>query len=260
VDWLAALGHNNLAARDEIVPPTASNGLAPGAYVCLSVMDDGIGMDEQTLARATEPFFTTKGVGKGTGLGLSMVHGLAAQSGGQLVLRSWRGEGTTAEIWLPAAQEQVAATAEAAIVAPPIAASAGSALFVLAVDDDPLVLGNTAAMLQDLGHRVVVAASGREALDVLRAQGPVDLVITDLAMPAMTGLQLAAAIKSDRPAMPVIVTTGYSELTGDSDLPKLSKPFLREELACAIAACMDAAEEAHKILPFRTRGGTLRSA
>ena len=250
-------GEIAITAREETVAAGRSNGLAPGAYVCVTVRDDGAGMDEQTLARAAEPFFTTKGHGKGTGLGLSMVQGLAAQSGGQLVLRSRPGHGTTAEIWLPAAAapEDVVPTQSPA--APTGAAPSRPSLSVLAVDDDGLVLAGTASMLEELGHQVIMASSGQKALEILRDQHAVDLVITDFAMPGMTGLQLAAAIKADRPALPILVATGYSEVDGDCAFPRVSKPFLPDDLARAIATCLRGSEDGQNrnIVPFRARAG-----
>jgi PAS domain S-box-containing protein len=209
------------------------DGLAPGPYVRLSVTDTGEGMDAQTLGRATEPFFTTKGVGKGTGLGLSMVHGMAAQMGGRLLLKSQPGEGTTAEIWLPAAADEALAASR-----PEMAEAVPTkTLRVLAVDDDGLVLFNTTAMLEDLGHFVLEAVSGEAALAILRRE-TVDLVITDQAMPRMTGLQLLETIRAEWPGLPVILATGYAELPGGAraGLPKLNKPFSEAELARAIAA------------------------
>ncbi|WP_236960638.1 PAS domain S-box protein [Methylobacterium durans] len=167
-----------LTAREEHAGPEAADALRPGNYVCLSVNDTGEGMDPATLVRAREPFFTTKGVGKGTGLGLSMVHGLAEQSGGRLVLSSEKGKGTTAEIWLPLAEEAASAARPADTTAEAVA-SAFKPLRVLVVDDDALVLANTAEMLEDLGHTVVQAASGREALSALRHGRDVNLIITD---------------------------------------------------------------------------------
>jgi PAS domain S-box-containing protein len=210
------------------------SGQAPGAYIRLAVEDNGEGMDAETLARATEPFFTTKGVGKGTGLGLSMVHGMAAQMGGRLLLKSVRGTGTMAEIWLPAASgEGVAGDAEK----PGSEPAAAKPLRVLAVDDDSLVLFNTIAMLEDLGHVALEAASGAQALALLRREA-IDLVITDQSMPQMTGLQLVEAIRAEWPGLPVILATGYAELPGGAgaNLPKLNKPFSEEELARALAA------------------------
>jgi PAS domain S-box-containing protein len=222
---IAAKGENVAGATD----------LKAGRYVCLSVTDDGCGMDEATLRRALEPFFTTKGVGKGTGLGLSMVHGMIQQSGGKFVLKSRKGEGTTAELWLP-----VAATApdhlQEQAGAKPLNGNEGP-LVILAVDDDALVLLNTAAMLEDLGHTVLEATSGRSALEIIRREDNIDLVITDQAMPHMTGSDLAAAIRTEKPHLPIILATGFAELPpgADEDLPKLSKPFLQHQLADAIA-------------------------
>ena len=206
---------------------------APGDYVCLSVTDTGQGMDEATLARAGEPFFTTKGVGKGTGLGLAMVQGVAAQSGGRMRISSVRGEGTTVELWLPAATAQQTPVAAAAPAAP----VASRPLRVLAVDDDVLVLFNTVAMLEELGHHVCQASSGHEAVALVRSGEPFDLVITDQAMPQMTGVQLAGAIRHERPELPILLATGYAELPSGAptDLPRLGKPFFQHDLARAIA-------------------------
>jgi PAS domain S-box-containing protein len=240
-----------IAARAETVPPGEGGTLAPGRYVCLSVTDTGEGMDEATLARATEPFFTTKGVGKGTGLGLSMVHGMAAQSRGRFVLKSRPGEGTTAEIWLPAAD----ASADAQATPAPAQTPDTRPLTVLAVDDDALVLMNTVALLEELGHTVLEATSGKQALDVLQQAKNVDLVITDQAMPKMTGAQLAAMIRAERPALPIILATGYAELPpgADMNLVRLAKPFRQEELAQVVAQAMELEAANSRILQFRAR-------
>ena len=210
-------------------------GLPRGDYVRLSFSDQGVGMDSDTLSRSIEPFFTTKGVGKGTGLGLPMVHGLAEQSGGRLVLESRPGQGTRIDLWLrQAADGQVPTPAPP----PPFGDSViGRPLTILAVDDDELVLTNTAAMLEDLGHRVLVAASADHALKVLARATP-DLVITDYAMPQVNGLELAHQIRVRRPGLPVVLATGYAELPpgmGD-DLPRLAKPYGQAELAEVLKA------------------------
>ena len=222
-----------ISAREESVADAPD--LNAGRYVCLSLTDNGCGMDEATRRRALEPFFTTKGVGKGTGLGLSMVHGMIDQSGGKLVLRSRKGEGTTVELWLPIAATGSSHMAEAADIR--ALDKREGPLVILAVDDDALVLLNTAAMLEDLGHTVFEAASGKDALEIIRRGGRIDLVITDQAMPHMTGSDLAAAIKAEQPNLPIILATGFAELPpgADEGLPKLSKPFRQHQLADAIA-------------------------
>ena len=163
-------GAITISAEEASLDQTEPDGTAPGRYVCLRIQDQGTGMDPETLARAVEPFFTTKGVGKGTGLGLSMVHGFATQSGGRLRLRSVLGQGTSAELLLPAGSR----TASPVSVAGEMAQTARSSqpLRILVVDDDSLVLANTAAMLEDLGHHVLEAGSGEQALQILRRTRP----------------------------------------------------------------------------------------
>jgi PAS domain S-box-containing protein len=239
-----------IAAREEHV--ASGEGLKPGAYVCLSVIDNGQGMDAETLARATEPFYTTKGVGKGTGLGLSMVHGFAEQCGGKLALRSRVGEGTTAELWLPVSDGDVPGDRpEASSEQPP---AAMDQLVVLAVDDDALVLTNTAAMLEDAGHRVLLASSGRAALQLL-SEGRVDIVITDFAMPEMTGAQLAEAAQAGWPGLPVLLVSGYAELPEGiaEDLPRLAKPFGQDQLIRGVARTMAANRPSAELLKFPGR-------
>jgi PAS domain S-box-containing protein len=184
-----------IAADEEALDLGNSNKMKPGRYVRLSVTDTGVGMDEETLKRAMEPFFTTKGVGKGTGLGLPMVHGLAEQFGGRFVLRSRVGEGTKAEIWLPTAERL--ATREPIPSPAPAVKRYYEPLVVLAVDDDPLVLTNTVAMLEELGHTAIEASSGRRALEILRDDNSIDVVVTDQVMPGMTGAELAKTIREE---------------------------------------------------------------
>jgi len=224
-------GRLTIAARLEDIGAGHRSALSAGRYVAISVSDTGEGMDEATLARATEPFFTTKGVGKGTGLGLSMIHGLAEQSGGKLVLKSKRGAGTTAEILLPAATSAEAPGEIPRAEAP----TEMSPKTVLAVDDDLLVLMNTSFMLEDQGHTVLTASSGRRALEILQAGQRVDLVIADQAMPGMTGSELSREIAALWPDLPVILATGYAELPASAQPKvKLAKPFGPEKLARAI--------------------------
>jgi PAS domain S-box-containing protein len=219
-----------IAAREVAVGDNEMAGLKAGNYVNLSVTDSGTGMDEETLRRATEPFFTTKGLGKGTGLGLSTVHGFAEQSGGKFVIRSHVGKGTTAELWLPIADAQAQARAKSRTNDE--AEPTSSPLTVLAVDDDYLVLTNTVGMLEDIGYTAMAASSGKEALAILRQTRGIDLVVTDQAMPYMTGTQLAGEIKKEWPNLPVMLATGYTDFSDGtaSDFPTLSKPFTQQEL------------------------------
>jgi PAS domain S-box-containing protein len=246
-----------IATREEVLRAGGGSRLKPGSYICLTVSDTGMGMDEATLRRAMEPFFTTKGLGKGTGLGLSMVHGVAEQSGGWFTLRSRQGEGTTAELWLPVAEgqaQQVGRSERRAIEG----GADQRPLVVLAVDDDGLVLTNTVAMLEDLGHTAISASSGKEALEILRQQGAVDLVITDYAMPQMTGLQLADAIKKEWPEVPVIIATGFAEMEPEAgpSLPKLAKPFTEAELANELERVVPSARIGARVLKFQTGAGS----
>lgn len=223
----------------EVDIPVRRGSLKPGRYVELSVADTGEGMDEETLTQATTPFFTTKGVGKGTGLGLSMVQGLTEQSGGKLAIESRKGEGTKVSLFLPGANSS-------AVPQPEEAATSSMAvprkqLTVLAVDDDALVLMNTTLMLEDLGHRVIEAYSGVDALNTLRnGDNRIDLVITDHSMPRMSGSELAAEIHAEWPDLPIVLATGYAELPkgGDNRLPRLGKPFSQDQLQEVIATVL----------------------
>jgi PAS domain S-box-containing protein len=208
------------------------SGLAPGRYLHLSVADTGVGMDDATLARAVEPFFSTKGVGKGTGLGLSMVHGLASQLGGAVTIRSTPGVGTNVELWLP--QGEIAADNVAAAAgedAPPIGRGT-----VLLVDDEDLIRLSTADMLIEFGYQVVEAASAEEALKLLNRGLRPDIVLTDHLMPGMSGTELARMLRHERPSTKVLIVSGYAETDGIApDLPRLTKPFRSAELAASLA-------------------------
>jgi signal transduction histidine kinase/ActR/RegA family two-component response regulator len=223
----------------ELVDVTHDDELSPGLYARVAIVDTGVGMDAQTLARAREPFFSTKELGKGTGLGLSMVHGLAMQLHGALRLISKPGEGTTAEIWLPVAAGAVAVPrqreAAASLENRPRAAT------VLLVDDDPLILDSTAFLLEDLGHRVVQANSADSALAQLQVDDSIDLIVTDFSMPRMTGIQLAEAARALRPDLPILITSGYAELAPgvESKWPRLNKPYQQHQLSAALARLLD---------------------
>jgi len=206
------------------------------AMVCLTVADDGEGMDSETRNRAVEPFFTTKGVGKGTGLGLSMVQGMVEQCGGSLTIESKRGVGTTVSVKLPMAERgEMRAPSPCEDVGP----VSERTYRILAVDDDPLILLNTATILADMGHTVADAISADEALR-LAEDADFDLVITDFAMPGQNGAQLIAELQKRKPGIKAIVATGYADLAPDRDLiaPRLAKPYTDEQLRATIAKVM----------------------
>ncbi|KKX58666.1 PAS domain-containing sensor histidine kinase [Pseudomonas putida] len=225
-----------ISAHAETLADQPQSSSTAGRYVCLSITDTGEGMDEATLASAMDPFFTTKGLGKGTGLGLSMVHGYIEQLGGRFILKSRKNQGTTAELWLPVAS---AGSVPAVIVDEP-AGPEVPRLCILVVDDDSLVLTSTCLLLEDLGHRVITATSGDQGLELFEKNPAIDLVITDMAMPHMSGAQLADAIRTLKPGMPIILATGYADrLEGfASRLPRLSKPFTQLNLVETIASAM----------------------
>ena len=211
-------------------PPAATDGRR---FVRLKVTDEGEGMDEETLSRAIEPFFTTKGIGKGTGLGLSMVQGMAEQCGGRFVITSEPGKGTTAEIWLQVAEEhqhgEEQPIAPANDVAP---APTTPGLRILAVDDDAIVLLNTVTMLEDLGHAVTERHSGAEAIAALEDE-EFDVLLSDYAMPGMNGGELVRRAREIRPEICAAIVSGYADLPEGTalDVPRLAKPFTEEDLA-----------------------------
>lgn len=225
-----------VSAEERIAPDGPE--LTQRRYLCVTITDTGTGMDEKTLAHAMEPFFTTKGIGKGTGLGLPMVHGMAEQSGGKLVLKSELGVGTTAELWLPVAHPEVISMLPSRISTP--TARSDRKLVILTVDDDPLVGLSTSSFLEELGHKVHSASSGTRALEILQRETDIELLITDQAMPNMTGADLIKSIHARRPNFPAIIATGYAELPkGEAEgIPKLAKPFRQQDLAAIIDEAM----------------------
>ena len=230
-------GQLTIAAAEEMIGARHRAKLPPGRYVRLSVSDTGIGMDEATLARAVEPFFSTKGVGKGTGLGLSMVHGLAAQLGGALTIQSRPGVGTSVELWLP-----IATTTAEPLETPVDAERLAAAGTALLVDDEDIVRASTADMLSDLGYAVVEASSAEEALALLDGGLVPDVVVADHLMPGMTGTDLALVTQARGVTIPVLIVSGYAEDEGiNPALPRLTKPFRQGELAMSLAELMKAA-------------------
>lgn len=232
-DAMPSGGPLTILVEEVAMGPRSEPRLTPGLYVRLSVIDAGCGMDQETLARAIEPFYSTKEFGRGTGLGLSMVHGLAAQLGGGFALSSALGEGTRVDLYLPVAVELPAAEKEMHVQ--PMR-TIGRELSVLLVDDEEIVRAATAEMIRDLGHSVEEAGGGLEALAKLQGGLKVDAVITDYMMPGMDGAVFSKQVAEKHPGMPVLLITGY---TGPTDnvlhLPRLAKPFGQSEIAAALA-------------------------
>jgi signal transduction histidine kinase/CheY-like chemotaxis protein len=226
-------GELSVSARLEQIGEGHRAGVAAGPYIRLAVADTGCGMSEEISRRAIEPFFSTKGVGKGAGLGLSMVHGLASQLGGALVLNSAHGRGTEVELWLPLSAERPAAPAAAPTTFPVVPGVA------LLVDDEDLVRSSTADMLVEMGFQVIESNSGADALQKLTRLPHIDLLVTDHLMPAMTGPELARAVRRERPRTAIVVISGYSEASDmPPDLLHLEKPFLQADLATTVARAL----------------------
>jgi PAS domain S-box-containing protein len=211
--------------------PDQVKGMSPGPYVVVSVSDTGAGMDEETIARAAEPFFSTKGVGKGTGLGLSMVYGLTEQLGGAVNIQSQIGAGTCVEVWLPSttAKTNIKPIARDQ---PPFTATG----IVLLVDDEALVRATVGDMLASLGFTVIEAGDANEALTLLEDGLQPRFIVTDHLMPGLTGAQLAQTVRQKYPEIRVLLVTGYAEQKDLPDtLPRLRKPFVQSELAAEIS-------------------------
>jgi CheY-like chemotaxis protein len=235
-DAMPTGGSLTITCRNETITPDSNvtKSLSPGQYVRIDVADTGEGMSEATLAKAMEPFFTTKGIGKGTGLGLSVVQGLMAQSNGAMDISSRVGKGTVVTLLLPNSPPED--VVRQAALPPPAVNVLRRKLQILLVDDDALVSMNTADMLMDLGHNVSEASSGLDALRKLKSNGRFDVVVTDYAMPGMNGLELAMEIRRIKSKLPIILATGYAELPPDVPLefPRLGKPYTQEDLAKAL--------------------------
>jgi CheY-like chemotaxis protein len=208
-----------------------------GDCVCIALSDTGEGMNAEVAARAFEPFFTTKPVGKGTGLGLSQIHGFAAQSGGRAIIESAPGAGSTIRILLPRSSKTIPATGSGAPVPP-----GRPGLRVLLVEDNPHVLAFGQHLLEDLHYDVLAASSGEQALELIASNGMVDLLFADVVMPGMSGVELAQAARRQRPDLPVVLATGYSDevLSGAATgFEILRKPYDTLSLATAIIAALE---------------------
>ena len=234
-DAMGGKGVLTISAMAACPEPRAKPELKAGRYIRLVVADTGIGMDKATMARAVEPFFSTKGVGRGTGLGLSMAHGLAAQLGGILTIDSIPGEGTTIALWLPESSQRPApaSTSPGTFVERAGVGERGTALLV---DDEEIVRLAASEMLNDLGYKVIEATSGEEALALLDGGSRIDVVVSDHLMPGMTGSELARALRDRWPDLPVLIVSGYAEAEGVApDLARLTKPFRTETLAASLS-------------------------
>ncbi len=223
-------------AHADLKPDSAQLlGLAqPGMYSVLSVIDRGCGMDEEMLARIFEPFFSTKREVKGTGLGLATVYGIVKQTGGDIWVKSKPGQGTAVMIYLPAAEEQIEAPEPTAAVEEPVSTSGT----VLLVEDEPAVLSLAARVLRGRGYEVLQANDGSEALQVHEEHvGPIDVLITDVVMPKLGGVELAEQLHKARPQTRVIYMSGYTDngtvrdMMADSGVYFLQKPFSPAALA-----------------------------
>ncbi|MCB5175071.1 response regulator [Microvirga lenta] len=240
-DAMAENGVLTLSTRNETVEEGRVTDLGRGDYVVISVADTGAGMPPEILSRVLEPFFTTKEVGKGTGLGLSMVYGLAQQSGGTVAITSTVGVGTTVELYLSrAAVDRSRADQEETSDLAPMAK-----VRILLVDDDAEVRSVTAAYLGEMGHRVVEAADGASALDILKTDSQLDLLIADFAMPGMTGLDLADRARKLQPGLGILLVTGYADPERvPGTYPVLHKPFNRSELGAKVTEAIRRTESA----------------
>jgi CheY-like chemotaxis protein len=234
-------GTLTITLANETVTPGSPDDLRVGDYVVLRVADTGIGMDEATLARAVEPFFTTKDVGKGTGLGLSMVHGIAVQSGGAMRIRSRLGRGTTVEIWLPRSLESADEAGRAAIR--PL--ERGDAT-ILVCDDNQSVREFASEALEDSGYHVIAAENGQSALAVIENEAtPLDLLLVDFAMPGINGVDVAQRTRQRRPNLPILLITGNAEQAAvrseAEGVPLLTKPFKQAQLVSRVADLLKSA-------------------
>ena len=235
-------GGISMSARNAEVGEAGELGLPPGRFVVFSVEDTGVGIGPELLEQVMEPFFTTKEVGKGTGLGLSMVYGFVKQSGGAIQIRSALGEGTRVEIWLPEHQPDPTSDVQGKARSPKAANVArAQPLRLLLVDDHDGVRATTAAMLEDLGHTVTQAAEGDEALAVLAADPDAyDVVVSDYAMPHLSGAELIRRARELRPELPAMIITGYADSQSIARRPEgvivLAKPFTPDLISAALTA------------------------
>jgi len=221
----------------EVGDEEGAAGLRPGRYVGVSVADTGTGMDEATVGRVFEPFFTTKGMERGTGLGLSTAHGIVAQSGGEIRAVSRPGSGSTFTVLLPSADSAPGPAGTTQATEP----GSGSETIML-VEDEEMLRTLAERQLTRLGYTVVCAASGEEALErIARFEGEIDLVVTDVVMPGLTGQELARRLRRERPALRVLFMSGSGTVRDESEAADelLAKPFSLETLGRAVRRELD---------------------
>ncbi|QSX77672.1 PAS domain S-box protein [Agrilutibacter solisilvae] len=231
-------GDITLAVEERWVTADAARAKAkPGHYIVFSVTDTGMGMTPETLARAVEPFYTTKGMGRGSGLGLSMVYGFVEQSGGYFHVNSRLGYGTRVELALPAAL-----TARDEPTPPSTGLSSGQGERVLVVEDEPEVRSIASAFIRSLGYRVEAVADAAAALQRLAGEPSIDVLFSDVMLGAgMNGKELALAARRQRPQLAILLTSGYEAVEASDkseDIELLRKPYQREQLAAALQRCL----------------------
>ena len=249
-DAMPAGGRLTIATANlESVPAQLASELAPGEYVAISVSDTGTGMSPAVLARAFEPFFTTKEMGKGTGLGLAQLYGFARQSGGTARIDTKEGEGTIVTLYLPRTRQLGEAARPAYLEVRPLPRTR-----VLVVDDDDDVRLVAATMIEELGYDVVSAATGEAALKLL-ASDDFALLLTDVAMPGMNGVDLAASVRAAHPDLPIVFATGYADLqtfgAGLAEERLLKKPYRISEIAALISEALAEPRTAGNVVDIR---------
>ncbi len=239
-DAMGESGRLSIAAELDEMPDANAAGLSGGQYARLVLSDSGCGMDEETLRRCAEPFYSTKGVGKGTGLGLSMVQGLLVQSGGGFAIDSSPGHGTRVSLWLPTTDAPVACEKPERDEEVPRALRP---THILLVDDETLVRDTTSLQLHDLGYEVTEVDSAAAALKLIDDGLRPDALVTDHIMENKTGAQLAQELRQRIPELPVLIITGYANLTPTqiSSFEVLAKPFRRRDLADRLAQLLETA-------------------
>ncbi len=248
-DAIVNSGTISIASANIALPAANNLGVPPGDYVRLSVADTGAGMSPEVLARASEPFFTTKDVGKGTGLGLSMVYGFIHQSGGEMRIVSEQGVGTRIDMYLP---RSIASLEDSAAETAATVKLTGTGR-ILVVDDDLDVRETVTSTLSDMGYEVIDVSSSAAALEFLRGPQHVDLLFSDIVMAGMNGVDLARVVRQEFPRVKILLTSGFpargsTAASAAEEFPFLAKPYRREAMAELIGTLL--ADEAHEaVLP-----------